>query len=150
MGKIQDIERQVQALSSEELTQFRAWFLEFTGRRGTGRSNETFKQADSTLSLRRLCGTTQPARPRLFDAPMRPRISGHATRPCRRRSRSSVTAAYARLKQEPRHPSLHSKKAGRFWSAPLGGEYRAPAVETTDRLVSFWIGSHADYDKLLG
>ena len=29
MGKIEDIERQVQALSSEELAQFRAWFLEF-------------------------------------------------------------------------------------------------------------------------
>jgi len=29
MGKIQDIERQVQALSPEELAQFRAWFLEF-------------------------------------------------------------------------------------------------------------------------
>jgi len=29
MGKIEDIERQVQALSSEELAQFRACFLEF-------------------------------------------------------------------------------------------------------------------------
>ena len=29
MSKIEDIERQVQALSSDELAQFRAWFLEF-------------------------------------------------------------------------------------------------------------------------
>ena len=29
MGKIDDLEQQVQALSSEELAQFRAWFLEF-------------------------------------------------------------------------------------------------------------------------
>jgi hypothetical protein len=29
MGRIEDIEQQVQALSSEELTLFRAWFLEF-------------------------------------------------------------------------------------------------------------------------
>jgi len=29
MGRIEDIEQQVQALSPEELVQFRAWFLEF-------------------------------------------------------------------------------------------------------------------------
>ena len=29
MSKVQDIESQVQALSPEELAQFRAWFLEF-------------------------------------------------------------------------------------------------------------------------
>ncbi len=59
-------------------------------------------------------------------------------------------AAYARLKQDPRHPSLHFKKVGRFWSARVGAQYRALAVEAADGLVWFWIGSHADYDKLLG
>lgn len=29
MGKIENIEQQVQALSPEELAQFRAWFLEY-------------------------------------------------------------------------------------------------------------------------
>jgi len=29
MGRVEDIEQQVQALSPEELAQFRAWFLEF-------------------------------------------------------------------------------------------------------------------------
>ena len=29
MGRIEDLEQQVQALSPEELTRFRAWFLEF-------------------------------------------------------------------------------------------------------------------------
>ncbi|MGH7278746.1 MAG: hypothetical protein ACREJG_08655 [Candidatus Rokuibacteriota bacterium] len=57
---------------------------------------------------------------------------------------------YARLKQDPRHPSLHFKKVGRFWSARVGAHYRAVAVETADGLVWFWIGSHADYDRLLG
>jgi hypothetical protein len=56
-------------------------------------------------------------------------------------------AAYPRLKQDPRHPSLHFKKVGRFWSARAGGQYRALAVETGDNLVWFRIGSHADYDK---
>jgi len=29
MGKLQDIERQIEALSPEELAHFRAWFVEF-------------------------------------------------------------------------------------------------------------------------
>ena len=58
--------------------------------------------------------------------------------------------AYARLKQYPRHPSLHFKKVGRFWSARIGAHHRALAVEARDGLVWFWIGTHADYDSLLG
>ncbi|MGH6803589.1 MAG: hypothetical protein ACREC3_09510 [Methyloceanibacter sp.] len=57
---------------------------------------------------------------------------------------------YARLKQDPRHPSLHFKKVSRFWSARVGAHHRALAVEALDGLVWFWIGTHADYDRLLG
>jgi len=52
--------------------------------------------------------------------------------------------AYARLKQDPRHPSLHFKNVGRFWSVQIGAHHRALAVETLDGLVWFWIGTHAD------
>ena len=58
--------------------------------------------------------------------------------------------AYERLKQDRRHPALHFKKVGRFWSARVGSHHRALAVEVTNGLVWFWIGTHADYDKLLG
>ena len=58
--------------------------------------------------------------------------------------------AYARLKQDPRHPSLRFKKIGRFWSARVGAHHRALAVEEAQALVWFWIGTHADYDKLVG
>jgi hypothetical protein len=58
--------------------------------------------------------------------------------------------AYAHLKRDPRHPSLQFKKVGRFWSVRVGAHYRALAVEAIDGLVWFWIGSHADYDRLLG
>ena len=58
--------------------------------------------------------------------------------------------AYERLKQDPRYPSLQFKKVGHFWSARVGGHYRALAVEVPDGFVWFWIGSHADYDRLLG
>jgi hypothetical protein len=55
---------------------------------------------------------------------------------------------YELLRQDPQHPSLQFKKVGRFWSVRVGLHYRALAVEHETRLV--WIGSHADYDRLLG
>ena len=57
--------------------------------------------------------------------------------------------AFEFLKQDARHPSLRFKKVGRFWSVRVGGHHRALAIEAADGLVWFWIGSHADYDKLL-
>jgi hypothetical protein len=57
---------------------------------------------------------------------------------------------YALLKEDPRHPSLHFKKVGHFWSVRVGAHYRALAVEVDDGLLWFWIGSHADYDAMIG
>lgn len=54
------------------------------------------------------------------------------------------------LKSNPRHPSLHFKKVGAFRSARVGLAYRALATEVEDGLVWFWIGTHADYDELIG
>lgn len=56
---------------------------------------------------------------------------------------------YAILRQDPQHPSLHLKKVDRFWSVRMGLHYRALAVRYKGDLVWFWVGSHADYDKLL-
>ncbi len=56
---------------------------------------------------------------------------------------------FQRLKDDPKHPSLHFKKVGRFWSVRVGIGHRALAVSDGDDLVWFWIGSHADYDRLL-
>ena len=57
---------------------------------------------------------------------------------------------YALLKSDPRHPSLHFKKVGRFWSVRVGLHYRALATEVDGGMLWFWIGSHADYDALTG
>ena len=57
---------------------------------------------------------------------------------------------YSLLKENPKHPSLHLKKIGRFWSVRDGAQYRALAVEVEGGLLWFWIGSHADYDALIG
>jgi len=64
--------------------------------------------------------------------------------------RAVADRTYERLKSNPRHPSLHFKKVGRLWSVRVGSHHRALAVEAGDGLVWFWIGTHADYDKLLG
>jgi len=38
---------------------------------------------------------------------------------------------------------------GRFWSVRVGLYHRSLAVKHGDDMVWFWIGSHADYDKLV-
>ena len=53
------------------------------------------------------------------------------------------------LKADPKHPSLHFKKIGRLWSVRVGAHYRALGLGKPEGVVWFWIGSHADYDKLL-
>jgi len=59
-------------------------------------------------------------------------------------------ANFALLKRDPRHPSLQFERVGRYWSVRVGLRYRALAVEADDALLWFWIGSHADYDRLIG
>jgi mRNA-degrading endonuclease RelE of RelBE toxin-antitoxin system len=53
------------------------------------------------------------------------------------------------LESNPQHPSLHLKKVGKYWSARVGRKYRALAVEIEEGVLWFWIGTHAEYDKLV-
>jgi hypothetical protein len=53
------------------------------------------------------------------------------------------------LKADPKHPSLHFKKIDRLWSVRVGAHYRALGLDRPEGVVWFWIGSHAEYDKLL-
>jgi len=53
------------------------------------------------------------------------------------------------LKADSRHPSLHFKKVGDFWSARVGADYRALAIEDGDDFVWVWIGHHEEYDRLI-
>ena len=57
---------------------------------------------------------------------------------------------FEHLKESPRHPSLRFKKVGTFWSARVGRSYRALAVEDGDDFIWVWVGTHADYDRLIG
>jgi hypothetical protein len=58
---------------------------------------------------------------------------------------------YELLRNEPMHPSLHFKKVlGKpLWSVRVGAHYRALGYEDADGIVWFWIGTHADYDRIL-
>lgn len=53
------------------------------------------------------------------------------------------------LKDDPSHPSLNFKRVGRLHSARIGLRYRVLGVESPEGVLWFWIGSHADYDKIL-
>jgi mRNA-degrading endonuclease RelE of RelBE toxin-antitoxin system len=53
---------------------------------------------------------------------------------------------FALLKENPKHPSLHFKKVGRFWSARVGADYRTLATEVDGAMRWHWMGTHAEYD----
>ena len=56
---------------------------------------------------------------------------------------------YELLKSNPAHPSLHFKHVGRYRSVRVGLYYRALGVEVPEGVVWFWVGTHAEYDKLI-
>lgn len=82
--------------------------------------------------------------------------------------KSSTTAkfreAYARLpskvqrsarkqfhlwQQNPHHHSVQFKAIGELWSARVTQNYRALAICEGDTYFWFWIGTHAEYDRIL-
>lgn len=64
-------------------------------------------------------------------------------------TRELAVASFNQLKQNPRHPSLHFKQIGKFWTVRVGLNYRAAGIESQGNLIWFWIGSHTEYDLLL-
>ncbi len=53
------------------------------------------------------------------------------------------------LQADSTHPSLYLKEIDGVWSVRVGRSYRALGYREGEEFVWFWIGSHADYDKLL-
>ncbi len=58
--------------------------------------------------------------------------------------------SYELLKTNPNHPSLHFKKVNQYWSVRVGKSYRALGIEVENGILWFWIGTHAEYDRLIG
>ncbi len=66
--------------------------------------------------------------------------------------RKQARDAYRLFQQNPSHPGLHFKKVYSkppAYSARVGINYRALGVLEGDTVIWFWIGSHAEYDRLL-
>ena len=63
--------------------------------------------------------------------------------------RTTADKAFALLKSDAKHQSLHLKRVGRYWSARVGLRYRAIGVDVSDGILWIWIGTHASYDKLM-
>lgn len=59
---------------------------------------------------------------------------------------------FSLLKENPYHPSLHLKEVDnvqQLWSVRVGRRYRALGRTKDEGIIWFWIGTHAEYDKLL-
>jgi hypothetical protein len=63
---------------------------------------------------------------------------------------ATADGCYELLRADPSHPSLHFKKVGKYWSVRAGQAYRALGVEIETGILWFWIGTHAEYDRLIG
>jgi hypothetical protein len=56
-----------------------------------------------------------------------------------------------RVSQAGRAASITTPEESRpLLARPVGSRYRALAVESDDTLIWFWIGTHAEYDGLVG
>jgi hypothetical protein len=68
-------------------------------------------------------------------------------------ARRQARAAYELFRNDPFHPSLQFKPISprdpRVYSVRIGLHYRAMGVRKTDRIVWYWIGTHANYDREL-
>ena len=53
------------------------------------------------------------------------------------------------LEENPRHPSLHLKRIGEYWSVRAGLRYRALGMPIPDGVLWFWIGTHDQYERVL-
>ena len=59
---------------------------------------------------------------------------------------------YRRFAANPSHPSLRFKRVHPtrpIYSVRISRDYRALGVRDGDDIIWFWIGSHAEYDRLL-
>jgi hypothetical protein len=63
--------------------------------------------------------------------------------------RGTADKNFALIRDNPYHPSLHFKKIGPLWSARVGDQYRVLGKDIEGGVLWFWIGTHADYDRLV-
>ena len=84
-------------------------------------------------------------------------MNSHVTRQFRKRYQDlpadvqlAAEYAYRTWQRDPYHAALQFKEVRPgIWSAWIGLHWRALARRTGEEVRWFWIGSHADYDRLV-
>ncbi len=69
-----------------------------------------------------------------------------------KRIQDNARKNYKLWKANPSHPSLEFKRVGRklnIYSIRIGMGWRALGIVEMDSMIWFWIGTHAEYDKML-
>ena len=64
--------------------------------------------------------------------------------------RRAADKQFALFERNPSHRSLHLKQVGGLWSARVTEAYRVPALRQENSFYWFWIGSHDEYERLIG
>ena len=67
-------------------------------------------------------------------------------------TRALARKAYLLFRDDPTHPSLNFKRVHNYepvYSVRIALGYRALGLLEGGEITWFWIGSHADYDRLL-
>lgn len=65
--------------------------------------------------------------------------------------KKQAVKSYRLFKKDPWHPSLHFKPIDRknnLWSTRVNDDYRAVGVREGDTIIWFFIGTHANYERL--
>ena len=65
------------------------------------------------------------------------------------KAKKAARKQYALWLKNPQHPSLRFKKVGNYWSARVTGSYRAVGIMDGDTVIWFFIGTHAEYERIL-
>ena len=61
--------------------------------------------------------------------------------------------AYAQFRDNPAHPGLQFKRVSDedpLYSVRIGLRHRAVGMFTSDTITWFWIGTHDDYERVIG
>jgi hypothetical protein len=69
-----------------------------------------------------------------------------------KQAQEQTRAAYRQFKEDPSYSSLRFKKVHPelpIYSARINKSYRAVGQLDRDTVIWFWVGSHAEYDRLL-
>lgn len=156
MTKLEQIERAIEELSPGEIATLREWLEELDARLFDQKIEHDAASGKLDLLMAKRARTTKlgggkSSEPRqamrhFKDPRFRPPYDALPAN-----VRAQADKNFALLKQNPKHPSCIFKRVrDDLWSVRVARSYRALATESEDGFQWFWIGTHAEYDRLVG